>query len=149
MVGDEKKLWDQIARTALDAFGDVAVVTRVVRNEGVIAVVAVCHRDPVRDESAQRVLGERFRRGQGIPGRVWESERGILLVDVDSAALAEIGPPSSRNYVREVGLQSTMLVPLRQAGKVVGTLGVARDLGRPPYSEDDFERLAAMAVLAP
>jgi hypothetical protein len=133
----------------MSAFGDIAVVTRELQGEGVIVAVAVSHRDKEREALARKVLGERYQRGQGIPGRVWKTERGILLVEVDSAAVANIAPPASGSYVREIGLQSMMLVPLREGERVVGTLGVAREPGSPSFTEEDFERLLAMAVLPP
>jgi GAF domain-containing protein len=127
----------------------VAVVTRIEPEHDAIVAVAACHRDPDRERIARSVLGKRYRRGEGIPGRVWQTERGIWMVDVDNDALWHMGYPQSQRYLREVGVQSMMIVPLWREGRVVGTLGVARDPGRPPYTEEEFGRLAVLAQITP
>lgn len=144
---DPSSRWDRVAHAAAAALGDIAVVTRVVPEENVLEVVAVCHRSAELERTARRVLGERYRPGEQLPGRVWQSERGIWIVDLDNRAVVEMAMPASRRYVQDVGLQSIILVPLWIDGRVAGTLGVARDPGRPPYTESDFDVLAAMAVL--
>ena len=134
------------ARAALEAFGDSAFATKVVTPD-VLELVVACHIDPQRQLVARYLLGEQFRFGQGLNGRVWQSQRGILIVDVDPAALSNMSPPSIQRYVREVGIQSLMIAPLRQGDQVVGTLCVTRDRDRPRYSEEEFQRFQAMAFL--
>jgi GAF domain-containing protein len=140
-------LYEERAHAAADLFGDVAVATRVREEEDVLVTVAVHHRNQSHLPVAQRVLGEQYRRGEALPGRVWETGRGILLVDVDDPALASIAPRNSKAYVCEVGIRSMMIVPLWEGGRVVGTLRVARDRGGVPYTEEDFARLQSLAAL--
>jgi hypothetical protein len=137
--------WDAIARAAAAQLGDVAVVTRAMEKEGTLVTVAVRHKEPSRQLAAATVLGEQYRRGEGLPGRVWEAERGILLVDVDEEALALVAPPTSRGYVREVGVCSLIILPLLDGATVVGTVGVARDPGGAPYTEQDYAQLERLA----
>lgn len=135
------------ARAVAQAFGDVAVVGWVDAEAEALVVVAACHRNPERDPDARILVGERYGRGVTLPGRVWQAERGILLIDVDTAALAAIGPEGAKLYMDRMGLRSLMLVPIWRAGRVVGVLGVGREPGHPPYTEAEFKRLEAMAVL--
>lgn len=139
--------FENCARDAARAFGDVAVVTMVEDGGDCLVTIAAAHRDAERERLARAVLGERYRPGEALPGCVWQADRGILLMEVDSPALARTAPPAyeSKRYVKAVGLQSIMIVPIREGGRVVGTLGVARDPGHPPYTEDEFLQLEAMA----
>lgn len=136
---------DALVQQVAARWGDVAVVTRVAPEMDELVTVAVRHREPSRQAQAEGVLGTRFKRGSGLASKVWESEQGILIVDADRGALSSIGPSTTRAYVREVGLRSLMLVPLREQGRVVGTLGVSRDEGGAPYTEADFEAFSALA----
>jgi GAF domain-containing protein len=141
-------LFDVRARQAATSIGDVAVATRVVLEEDALLTVAVHHRNSTHLKNARRVLGERFGRGEALASRVWESERGLLLVDVDDTALASVLRPlrpTSNAYLKEVGIRSMMIVPVWLKSRVVGTLGLARDPDGPPYTEEDFERLSALA----
>jgi GAF domain-containing protein len=142
-----QRLCNERARSAADILGDVAVATRVGKIEGALITVAVHHRNQEHAPLAQKVLGEQYRLGEGLPGRVWQTKRGILLVDVDDPALASAAPPDSEAYVREVGIRSMMIVPLWSGGQVVGTLGLARDPGGAPYTEEDFAQLETLARL--
>jgi GAF domain-containing protein len=139
--------WIDCARAAAEAIGDIAVVTQVRPGEDLLVTLGVCHRDSERERAAEHVIGESYQRGQGLPGRVWQTERGILLVDVDDDALAEAALNHSNRYIREVGIRSLMLVPLYEGTRVVGTLGVARDPGGTPYTEADFDRLVDLAKI--
>lgn len=138
---------EALARTAARAFGDVAAVGWVDAASDVLVVTAACHREPARDADVQLLLGARYRRGLTLPGRIWEAERGLLLVDVDAPALAAIAPEQSKRFIAQVGLRSLMVVPLWEGERVVGILGAGREPGQPPYTEEEFERLEAMGVL--
>lgn len=138
--------WRDLARSVAEELGDVAVVTQAEPAEQQLAVVAAAHKSPEREDLAQALVGERYRRGWGLPGRVWETERGILLEQADNLALIALSQPASKRYLQEVGIRSLMWVPLRVDGQVVGTLGVARDRASAPFTEADFARVQGLAA---
>jgi GAF domain-containing protein len=92
--------------------------------------------------------GERWNFGDALPGRVWEAERGILIVDGDRRGLESILRGAALAYTMAVGISSIMIVPLSLGGRVVGTLGVSRDTGNPPFQEKDFDLFGRLADLS-
>jgi hypothetical protein len=138
-------IFHDVALEALRLFGDAAVAMRGVPEEGCLVVVAAHHRNPAHDEAVRAVVGQRWDFGDALPGRVWEAERGILISDVDRKALESILHGQAKAYVLAVGISSIMIVPIWLGGRVVGTLGVSRDPGSPPYQEQDFDRFGRLA----
>jgi GAF domain-containing protein len=136
------------ALEAVRLFGDAAVAMRGVPEERRLLVVAACHRNPAHNEAAKAIVGELWDFGDALPGRVWESERGILIPEADRNALESILRGAARAYVQAVGVSSIMIVPLWVGGRVVGTLGVSRDPGNPPYQEQDFDLFGRLADLS-
>ena len=48
-------------------------------------------------------------------------------------------------YLETVGVSSLLIVPIQLGGKTIGTLGITRDNGGQPYSEDDQSMLEDLA----
>jgi GAF domain-containing protein len=135
------------ALEAVRLVGDAAVAFRAVPEEGNLVVVAAYHRDPNLLEAAKATVGQRWNFGDALPGRVWEAGRGILIPEVDLEAMESVLHGAALAYLRTIGISSIMIVPLWSGGRVVGTLGVSRDPGNPPFQENDFELLGELADL--
>jgi len=94
--------------------------------EGTLSCSGLSHHPDLRADSlVEATWNAVLRKGEGLPGRVWQS--GAPLVVRDAAA--------DRGYVRarqveEAGLRSGLGVPLLHAGAVVGVLDfISDDLG--------------------
>lgn len=109
--------------------------------EGVIVVVDQ-HRRAGWSAAWHAVLGTAYRRGEHLPGRVWEAKQGILIPDVDARALSAIALPQTLPIVRNI--RTLMMQPLFQGPDVVGLVAVFRD-EPPAFTEEDFETLAEWA----
>jgi PAS domain S-box-containing protein len=73
-----------------------------------------------------------------------------VYVPVAPAAFRDSVDPDFLPYLDEVGISSMLLTPLQVRGRVIGSLGMTRDRGRPPYTAEDrqfLEELAARAAL--
>jgi PAS domain S-box-containing protein len=89
-------------------------------------------------------LGRRVMRGQGMGGRVWESET-VLLVDDYQVWPGRI---ADKNLDQ---LRSIVGIPLKSDSGVVGVIGLAHVDPDRSFTEEDvtvLERFAAMALIA-
>jgi len=89
----------------------------------------------VSDGFAQGV--GRIKLGEGFNGRVAESGEPLLVED------ASHDPSLTKKAVREEGIQSQLIVPLKSKGKVMGTLCVAMRSHRQLH-RDEVELLTAI-----
>ena len=102
------------------------------------------------DEIEQRVgigvfankIGSRLKRGQGLSGKVWESEKAILVANYDTWEY--------RSTTFEYNLVTGMAaVPLKSGSLVVGTIGLAYDSESDrTFGEVEMELLNRFAELA-
>jgi PAS domain S-box-containing protein len=104
--------------------------------------VAVAHRDPGRLAALQSVPPTAGPGGTTVSA-VLASGQPQLFSVIDDDRLAELaGPPERLALLREVGLRSGLVVPLRARSRVLGalSLGLADDTRR--YDEDDLSMAA-------
>jgi hypothetical protein len=141
-------IYHERAREAVRLFGDAAVAMRAVPEEGYLVVVAAYHRNPAHHDVTKALVGERWNFGDALPGRVWEAERGILIMEGDRKGLEAILHGAPLAYTLAVGMSSIMILPLWLGGRVVGTLGVSRDSGNPPFREKDYDLFLQLADLS-
>ena len=88
--------------------------------------------------------GIAMHRGEGVAGRVWESGRSLAVDDYSTWE----GRYTEHSWA---GLHSTVGVPLRVEGEVVGVLGVSLDDPERAFGQTDailLERFAKLASLA-
>ena len=98
-------------------------------------------RSPAIEADAFRALTRQttFRRGEGLPGRVWESCRPAWIADVQ---LDENFP--RRPAAAEDGLHAAIALPLTSGGQFIGVLELLSQKRRPP----DDELLNLLVVIA-
>lgn len=143
---------DELARGVVATMADSSTVLLVA--DGVLAPVAMHHVSGVRSPEIEQALTARYRLGEGIAGRVWQTGTGILISQVDTQALQTTAHVAARGFVRTTSLSSLMAVPITSNGKgsvsgsVIGVLVAGRDKGSPSFTEDDFSELQRVAALA-
>ena len=107
-------------------------------------------REPGGDELVSRVatgvfvdeIGVRMHRGEGLAGRVWQTEAPVVIADYDAWAGRVASFPTER-------IRALVGVPINSGTDFIGALGVARDRDdERPFSEDEVERLQRFAQLA-
>ncbi len=81
-------------------------------------------------------MGHRVGFGEGIAGHVMATGRPLRLEQIDPQAFTNFVPKGRR-------ITSSLVIPLRVAGRVVGVLNLAICDGRPAFTEED-RRLAQM-----
>ena len=89
-------------------------------------------------------IGLRVSPDEGLGGRVWQSERPLLVDDYRSWSGRLAGKPFDE-------LRSTVGIPLKYRGRVEGVIGLARVEPSKGFSEEDvamLERFAGLATVA-
>ena len=144
---------DELARLAVDRFADWCGI-ELVDDSGGLRNVAVAHRDPERVALA-RELRERYPvdetadRGAAHVIRTGESE---LYSEISEELLVQSARDAEHlRLVRELGLASAMIVPLRAHGATLGALTLVSSESGRRYGAADLslaEELARRAALA-
>jgi PAS domain S-box-containing protein len=102
--------------------------------------IAGTHRDPAREEILRSIRPVFPSHGGAAVARVLGGGEPVLLEHVDEDVLDRVGgPPERVAMLREVGITSELIVPLRARNRVLGALsmGIADDTRS--YDEIDLE----------
>lgn len=129
-------------------------VIDIVEEEGNVLRLATAHADP-----GKRVLAERLHRfplNRDVPHLVWrvlKTGEPELIPEVPDALLVQVSQGEEHlRILRELGLRSLMVVPLRARGRLFGTVACMSSSAARRYGPADLElalemaRRAAMAV---
>ncbi|WP_224361959.1 sensor histidine kinase [Hyalangium versicolor] len=108
------------------------------------------------DSEARKVLEGLVERashsvGEGLTGMVVRTGQSLLLPRVSREELLVALPEAHRAYTARFTPRTLMLVPLREHGRIIGTLQVSREDGERPFGPTDLvflEELADRASLA-
>jgi PAS domain S-box-containing protein len=104
--------------------------------------VAVAHRDLSRVAALRAVPPTAGVRGS-VVSAVLAAGQPQLFSEIDDARLAELaGPPERLALLREVGVTSGLVVPLRARSRVLGALTLGLTNGDRRFDEDDLQMAA-------
>jgi K+-sensing histidine kinase KdpD len=140
-------LLDLVARRLAELIGDTATVRLVSEDGQSLQLAANYHPDPEIDQLYRRTLETYPQRlGEGITGEVARTGQPVLMPKVDLEAFLPRTKPEYVPMFRRIGLTAYVVVPLRAAGRVIGTVSLARHgtLER-PYTDEDQALLADLA----
>lgn len=153
-VGDDVL---QVLNTAVihaaEMVGDACVAYLVTETSNRVEIYASYHPNPnSRAILREMMISQSFQLDEGIIGGVIRSGEPLFIPSIAPQQLAAITMPSFSKYVQMIGVESILVVPLKGQKRVLGTLGLSRDWGRPPYTSDeqsfleDIARRTALAV---
>ncbi|MDY7233017.1 ATP-binding protein [Hyalangium rubrum] len=136
---------EQLARLGGETLGECCVLTLLDEESGTLDVVAAYHPDPAARKLIKTAMYGPFQHAEGPAVKVVKTGRPILQVRIPQEGLLESMPPPTREFVERFGLHSSLLVPLRAQGRIIGTLGVSRGQPGHPYTLEDQDFLQEMA----
>ena len=144
---DPETLLSRLARLAVDYMADWCGI-ELVGDEGELRNVAVAHVDPQQVRLAQE-LRERYpidpETDTGVPQVIRTGQPELYREVPDELLVAGAVDEEHLRILREVGLESVMIVPLLARGRALGALTlVSSDPGR-HYDEEDLELAADLA----
>lgn len=146
---DLPAVWSAVARLAVPALGDYALVYSLERG-GVLLPRAVVHRDPGRQDELASATATATRHVSDAHGPGAVAATGTSQVLPDLGALTDLTPEQQRLRDAFDGA-CAVTVPLRARGELIGVLNVLRTAASPAYTDDEvtlIEAIAARAALA-
>lgn len=147
---DYRRTLSSLARLAVPRLADCCAID-IVGSDGQIERLETIHRNPERAEVARR-LNELYPiqpdAGDGVPG-VLRYGRSEIYPQVSQEALARAAEnPEHLRLLREMGVHSALLVPIRTRNRVLGALTFFYAESGRTYSDLDLPLAEALAVRA-
>lgn len=126
---DPEVVLQTVAEKTTGILGDLAAILRV-DTAGNLTPVAKHARDPAILEKLLQIVRERpLKVGTGVVGTAVEQDRTIFV-----PRLSELEDPQERYYLEQVNAVSSIAVPMRVRGEIVGVLSVSSTEN--PLTED-------------
>jgi PAS domain S-box-containing protein len=150
---DYRTTLNTVAHLAVPALADwCSVIMRT--SDGRLETLAVAHTDPDRERSARDMMA-RYPNAPETPSgasRVVSAGRSEVYTDVSDELLASVARDAQHlAMLREIGMRSAMIVPMRAHGRTLGAISlIAAESGR-RFTERDLpiaEELARRSALA-
>lgn len=149
---DYRETLARIAKLAIPELADWCSV-HVPRPGGVLEQVALAHPDPERADEVTRMLKEvpLNVRDESAPAQVLRSGEPLVVNDITPFMESYARDEEALERLRALRMGSMMVLPMRLAGTVIGTLNFVNDRDRRPF--DDFDvrlgrRIAERATVA-
>ena len=147
-VDDPRALAEMIADRIAHLAGDAVTVWLLPAGLEDFEGVATAHPDPMAAEMLAQMQGGVDGRDSGIVDPVFKTGDRLVIADFDMRHYKRDIAEAYWPWLERYGISSLTVLPMRVRGRVVGAVGTSRDLGRPPYSEDDVEFMQALADCA-
>jgi signal transduction histidine kinase len=137
---DYEKNLEVIARLMVPQFADWCVVDLI--ESGELRRLAVAHADPAKEEFAHE-LHRRYPPRRDEPGGFWHvinSGEPLLFSHIEDDMLQRAARDEDHLLIlRDLGLRSAMLVPLRRSQEVLGVLTLVVAGGERRFDAEDLE----------
>jgi GAF domain-containing protein len=135
---DYDEMVERLAELVIPQLADWCTVYAA-RPDGSIVEVATAHADPAKVTRAREILSEYPLRvsDEAGPAEVLRTGEAIMVEDLDPVLPAVADDERHLELLRETGMGSAMMLPMRVAGAVVGALVLANQSDRRPF--DDFD----------
>jgi signal transduction histidine kinase len=137
-----------VVRLACEHLGDACILTVSSGPDEPQQPMAVDHRVPRHRRLLEEIVsGGAPGQGIGLAQPVYESGRAYRVPVIEPEMLEGVteSRPHLARYLREVGMSSLLVVPLRVEGRLLGTVGMTRDAGGAPYTLEDEMLLQELA----
>lgn len=143
---DVRQVLEAIVRSVAEHLGDGALVQLASADGRWLEPAAMHDLDPeMLGVWWEMVTRFPMRTDEGIAGRVYRGGTGSLITDVDVDELRGRAKPQHVPYLERLRLRSSIMVPLRAGGRILGVLGASRHHPGAPYDSDDLDFLQDVA----
>lgn len=143
---------EALAQMLARQIGDMCVVWLITPDGESLVPQVVHHVDPETGARMQHILGHDVRHvGEEAIGRVAQTGQSLLVPHITHEQWMGAINPKYRPYAQHVNVHSMIAVALKTKGRVIGTLGLLRDVTAQPYAPDNLtlaQELADRAALA-
>jgi PAS domain S-box-containing protein len=140
----------QVARAAVPEIADWCVI-HMVQRDGELRRLAAVHADPERQRLAEEMVRRWPPRSEAEhgPARVVRTGQRELIPEIPDALVERAArDPEHLRRLRELGLRSSLVVPLRTGGRTLGALSLVVAESPRRFGPDDVALAEALAALA-
>ncbi len=137
---DAKRIARAVTVLVSEVIGDISSISLLNPDGKKLNLTAYYDKSPVARDLFRKVLsvmGTEFPADQGNSGRVIATGKPVLISSVPPEELAKVTLPEFQEFVRTVGVSSSLSVPMIGRSGVVGILGLGRHRDRKPYTPGD------------
>ncbi len=143
---DYRATVQSVAQLCTGALAEYCIVH--VEDAEEVRALGIAHRDPSREEGLRDILrslpiSTTSRNPVVDVLRTGQPRLMASIGDEELASLTGASPDGSR--LRELGLTSVLIVPLRARGHTLGAISLARSGEAPPYCESDLQTVEELA----
>ncbi len=144
-----QKVCEIVSRSMAELIGDICVVNLLSEDGKELSLASLYHKDSGRREHFSKTMQNRpIKVGQGIAGKVVSTGHSFFLPSTAPHKLAGLIEPQDQSTVDGLQIYSLMCVPLRQEGKITGTIAVMGGKDRKPFTLEDLSFLEDLAERA-
>jgi PAS domain S-box-containing protein len=131
---------------AAEYIGDSCVAMLTNEANDRVEITTAYHPNPKsRALLRELIMSQEYDLEHGISGGVIRSGEAMYIPSISPNQIAAITLPAFASFVREVGIASILIVPLKGRTRVLGTLGMTRDKDHPAFTAEDQSFLEDMA----
>lgn len=143
---DFDKITQVVAHLTSEYIGDTSIVATLKPNSDRFTLAAFHHPSTVAQSLLRKyMLSVDSSIDQSLVGNVIRSGEPMLIPSIRDEQIQAITLPESAEYIREIGIQSILLVPITGRSGVLGAIGLFRDRGGRPYTAEDQSFLTDMS----
>lgn len=145
---DTSRITRSVAILVAEVIGDLCSISLLSKDGQKLRVAAFYDVDNLSRTLFRKVLnamGSELPSNQGVGGRVVASGEPVLISDVPPEQLAAVTIPEFQEFVRQVGISSSLSVPMVGRSGVIGVIGVGRHRNRKAYTPGDQSFLLDIA----
>lgn len=144
---DFNKIVQVVASHTAESLGDASLVATLNPEGDRFTIVAFNHPSPVAQALLRKYLiSVDYDVEHNFVGGVIRSGETLLIPSIPAEKLEALTFPGFKNYIREIGVQSMLIVPITGRSGVLGALALFKDRGGRPYTIDDQSFLETMAT---
>jgi PAS domain S-box-containing protein len=142
---DEHAIVDIVVKTAARSIGDGCVISLLAEDGKHLNAVAWHHNQPEMLKLMDGLLtSNQSRTLDGLSERVYETSMPVLIQNMDDVVL-DLLPEAFRRPIKQVDINSLLIVPLQISNKTIGAISLLRGRGSQLFTKDDQ---AVMEILA-
>ncbi|HEY6072019.1 MAG TPA: PAS domain S-box protein, partial [Anaerolineales bacterium] len=145
---DAKRITQAVTILLAEVIGDLASLSLLSPDGQKISISAFYDSNAISRNLFRKVLnawGTEFPADQGASGEVIQSGKPLLRPFIPPEEMAAVTLPEFKEFVKEVGISSSLTVPMIGRGGIVGVISLGRHRDRKPYTPGDQSFLLDIA----
>jgi PAS domain S-box-containing protein len=143
---DLPEVLDTICREVATRLRESCAINLINPHTRMLELAANFHVRPEVHESIRNTLTQApVALGESVLGEVAQSGKPVLLPVIPHEQFVASARPEYRPHLMRYPITSLLVVPLRVADRIIGTLTASRDRGSPAYTADDQTLLQEIA----